>query len=228
VAADGCCLLVHSERPEYQCAVLRAGCDVQHFQDKFATVHVLPSAADQIGQLEKLGYVESSGFSYMMFRGSVESWKTLLELGIEKAATPAQAADFTHVQAAAFIGPELYAQWYPWLHSWNLKNYRSEDQGLYVGYIEGKAVGTCMSLIHDGVAGLYAVGTLAEYRKLGIAGALMKQAVLDAHSRGCEAVTLQVVTGSYAESFYEKLGFKTEFKVRIYKRGLCSKKSCRH
>jgi hypothetical protein len=41
--------------------------------------------------------------------------------------------------------------------------------------------------------------------------------VSDARRDGADVITLQVVSGSYAESFYNKLGFRASFTTRIYR-----------
>ncbi|HEY9792350.1 MAG TPA: GNAT family N-acetyltransferase [Candidatus Obscuribacterales bacterium] len=219
VVRNRCCLAVKSERPEYQCAMLRAGCNVEHAKDESATIHVLPSALDQIPALEQLGYNHASGFSYMAFGADTSSWTVPSNVHVKKAATPADIEDFSRIQGLAFAGEEHFAEWHPFLHKWNSRNADKPEHRFYVGYVDGDAVGTCLALMHDRIVGLYAVGTLVNHRKKGIATVLMKQAVDDALADGCEIVTLQVVTDSYAESFYKKLGFNTEFQVRIFKRG---------
>jgi GNAT superfamily N-acetyltransferase len=45
----------------------------------------------------------------------------------------------------------------------------------------------------------------------------MKHAISEAKKLGCQTITLQVSSGSYAEQFYKKLGFQTEFQVDILK-----------
>jgi ribosomal protein S18 acetylase RimI-like enzyme len=85
----------------------------------------------------------------------------------------------------------------------------------YIAYLDHKPAGVCLFVLTDGVAGIYAVATLPEFRKKGVATTLMKRGIHDAREKGCQTITLQVSTGSYAESLYRKLGFDVRFIARI-------------
>ena len=126
---------------------------------------------------------------------------------------------FSHVQTASFLdSAEAYEAWHAFLSAANQRNLTSENQTFYIGYLDGKPVGVCLPVLSDDVAGIYAVATLAEYRKKGVSTTIMKQAITDARKAGYQTVALQVAANSYAQSFYEGLGFGLQYTVRIFNR----------
>lgn len=69
-----------------------------------------------------------------------------------------------------------------------------------------------LTLVTTGVyAGIYAVATLPEFRRLGAAAALNRVAVKTAHERGCHHVYLQTVEGELAETVFRQLGYAPLF-----------------
>jgi hypothetical protein len=47
---------------------------------------------------------------------------------------------------------------------------------------------------------------------------LLAHVVREGRAQGAETVTLQALTGSYAQSLYEKLGFETAFVSKIFEK----------
>ena len=82
-------------------------------------------------------------------------------------------------------------------------------------------VGVALMVFTAEHAGIYAVATLPTERKHGASSALMARAIADAKAeRGFppSRVCLQVMAGSYAEGFYERLGFKPRFQLEVFAR----------
>ena len=88
-----------------------------------------------------------------------------------------------------------------------------------VAEADGAVVGTVMGG-YDGHRGwVYAVAVLPEYRRRGIASALIRQLETDLSEKGCLKVNLQVrASNAGVISLYEKLGFLVEERVSMGKR----------
>jgi len=71
---------------------------------------------------------------------------------------------------------------------------------------EGAAVAGSWSFLHESDCGIYAVGTLPEWRRRGLARALMEHVLADAQRRGARTATLQ--STRIAQPLYESLGFE--------------------
>ncbi len=84
----------------------------------------------------------------------------------------------------------------------------------YISILNGKPV-SCASVFYArGVAGIYAVSTLPEARRLGIGSAITLRALLDARERGYRVGVLQ--SSDMGFGVYRRLGFQTCFKIKVY------------
>lgn len=87
-------------------------------------------------------------------------------------------------------------------------NHLLEDPafGMYASWMEGHLVGTALSFTHDGVSGLYLIGTDVRFRRRGIGGAVTAFAARDCFSRGIEQIVLHAT--KEGAPLYKKLGFR--------------------
>lgn len=84
----------------------------------------------------------------------------------------------------------------------------------YLGYWNGKPVGTSVLALHAGVAGIFAVSTLPAARGHGIGTALTVAPLVDARKAGYRVGTLQASDMGYP--IYRKLGFKDVCQYKLY------------
>ncbi len=90
------------------------------------------------------------------------------------------------------------------------------DGGLrgYVGYVDGRAVVTSALIESDGVAGVYNVATLPEYRKRGLGEAMTWHAVREGLMRGCVIGSLQA--SEMGRPVYARMGFRDIARYETY------------
>ena len=86
----------------------------------------------------------------------------------------------------------------------------SPEVRLYLGRIDGEAVGTSMMFLSSGVAGLYQVEVSPEHRRRGIGTALTLAPMEDARQHGYRIAVLQA--SRMGEPVYRKIGFKSYFR----------------
>jgi ribosomal protein S18 acetylase RimI-like enzyme len=86
----------------------------------------------------------------------------------------------------------------------------------FVGYVNGKPVGTSFLFSLMKTGGIFTVGTLKEYRKRGIGTALTVHAVMESVKEGNDLHTLQTAKGGNAERLYKKVGFEVDHIVSWY------------
>lgn len=81
----------------------------------------------------------------------------------------------------------------------------------YIGYLNNHPTTYGCIFIKDSVAGLYAIGSIPEYRKKGLAKALSLYMVERSKQMGAGDIFLLTETNSINEAIYTKMGFKTKF-----------------
>jgi GNAT superfamily N-acetyltransferase len=75
----------------------------------------------------------------------------------------------------------------------------------YLAYVGGEVAGCATLLLHDGIAGVWNVGTLRPFRRQGLASALLARALEDAANDGCPDSVL--VASPMGRPLYEELGY---------------------
>ncbi len=81
----------------------------------------------------------------------------------------------------------------------------------YLALFEGKPVGTGSLLAADGIAGLYNLGVVPEYRKRGLGRILALRRISDAICSGTKVLFFQTEAEGLVEEMYSRLGFRREF-----------------
>jgi ribosomal protein S18 acetylase RimI-like enzyme len=76
----------------------------------------------------------------------------------------------------------------------------------FVGYVDGRPVATSQLLVHQGVAGIYYVGTLEPHRRRGFGEAMTARAVREGSAAGCSVASLQA--SPMGLPIYERMGFR--------------------
>lgn len=98
---------------------------------------------------------------------------------------------------------------------WSVYGFDAESRWQhYIAMLNGRPVSWASVFYATGVAGVYAVGTLAEARRQGIGSAITLRALLDARERGYRGGMLQSSEMGY--NVYRRLGFETRFKIKVY------------
>lgn len=202
-----------SASDEFCCTLLESGGALSSLPAQERAARTFPWTGDVALALGGLGFEPAGCVRYMTLgpdRVVPPASTTGIELRLAR--SPDELAGFSGVQSRSFLDPgERLEPLYEFLHAANLKNLNHPAQTFYVGCFEGRPVAVTLLLIDQGVAGIYAVATLPEFRRRGFSRRLLARAVSDARRLGCETVTLQVHRGSEAERLYLNLGFSVEF-----------------
>jgi GNAT superfamily N-acetyltransferase len=212
-------VFVESEKSGFTYAILGKGSKLSEIPERFKTLQRLPESGISEQDLFQAGFLDQSGLSYMVLGDAPPDWKTSKLLRVEVVDSVGAMETFSEVQTWGFDATEEgYREWHPWLRQANLRNLDNSEQRFYIGRLGDAAVGVTLTVCTSGIAGIYAVATLPSFRKQGVSATLMKQAIADARARGCRTITLQVKQDSYAEGFYQRLGFERVFSTRFFRK----------
>jgi ribosomal protein S18 acetylase RimI-like enzyme len=141
--------------------------------------------------------------------------KTSLPKGfiITRATTGNSLEDWRDVFAAAFDMPLSGGQ--AWVDATVQAGGANAPWRPYVGYFEGKPVATSILFNGAGVAGIYGVGTLPEWRHKGFGAAITLKSLLDARRQGYRFAVLFATRLGYP--MYQRLGFReVACKIGVY------------
>jgi GNAT superfamily N-acetyltransferase len=219
VGRAGESFLIDSERPEFTYAILGRDVKPGALPQGYSTLQRLPWSGVSADELAGAGFRDVDGVSYMVLGSGASAGETAPTVRIEVVDSAAALDVFSEVQARGFNeSEESFRHWHPWLRQANHRNLRNPDQRFYIGHVDGVAAGATLVVHTPGVAGIYAVATLARFRKMGVSTSLLRAAISDARARGARTFTLQTKLDSYAESFYRRLGFERVFEARLFRR----------
>ena len=137
---------------------------------------------------------------------------------IERVDSDASARAFANVQLSAFLErSDTTRDW--WKRCFvdrALINFRDPAQNFLMIKRGGRAASVMLTVATGDVTGLYAVATRPEWQGQGLSSQLLS------HVAGQvvpgRRLVLQAVSGSAAEQFYRKRGFRTRFRVSIWRR----------
>jgi GNAT superfamily N-acetyltransferase len=76
----------------------------------------------------------------------------------------------------------------------------------YIARVDGRAAASVVSQDHDGDCSIWWVATVPEARGRGLTSGLMRRALADGRTRGCEVSTLQAT--KLGRPVYERLGYR--------------------
>jgi GNAT superfamily N-acetyltransferase len=85
---------------------------------------------------------------------------------------------------------------------------------VYLARLHGIPAGSVMLVLKAGVAGIYGLGTLPEYRGRLVGTGLMMRAILDAAGQGFRTAVLQCPPGGVR--LYRRLGFESYVRVDVF------------
>jgi len=209
--------IVESGKDDFTFAIANSETDIVALSSSFKKVYASEKDTKIISDLNDKGFKRAFGLTFMHLQNLFPSWTINDSVIVKKVENEKEMEAFSKVQCRGFSeSEEEYDEWYSFLKDANFKNIQNPNQFFYVGYIEGKPVGVALSVKTPPLIGIYAVATLQQNRKQGISTTIMRHAVVNAVKEKSEAVILQVVSASYAHSFYKKLGFKDSFELEVF------------
>ena len=211
---------VESERPEFTFAVVSGlNVDTETFE-RFSTIYLMSGVEVD---LPARGYLAASSVTFMSSTSDPSQWPTGPQMNIWRASDVTSMAAFSDTQAKGFLEtPEAHSVWFPFLEAANRRNLEDPKQFFCIGSLDGEFAGTTLVIDEDGTFGLYAVATPPQHRKKGIATHVMRESLrISGHQAG-QPIVLQVVSDSYAERLYQKLGFREDARALVFRRASIS------
>ncbi len=167
--------------------------------------------------LRRLGMMPVTG-RWLLMRYAEECAPSLPECGVEVRPVvrgTAEAREWVEVVMSDELEPETEAKWRAVAE---LEAAYPACQ-LYLAYLDGRAVGACDLFVAQGWGRVESVVVRPEYRRRGVASALVGKVVADSKAMGQEVTYLYTEGGGAGEQVYLRLGFET-WGVNVMRRHL--------
>ena len=169
-------------------------------------------------KLEKHGWQQTDSMIHMVLKKGREKWQVNPAINITRIRNESQLEEFCQTQSRGFNGEHIADDpMYPAMLASCRKNLQSSNHHFYLASLKNKPAGAIVLFFHDGGLGIYSVTTVEKFRRHGVSTTLMNKALEEAKKEKSTFITLQTMAGTYAESFYEKLGFIPVFESKVYK-----------
>ena len=200
---------------------------IHHFASRGAAPRVLvnPLARppDWPDRLLRAGFVETDDREVFLTLPTAATIPTVPAVTVIPADTPDLLDQTVAVQMAGFgAPPEAVPDAQRRAHEGVTNPAGGWPHRSYLATLDDKPAGGATARFGPALdlTGVYGVATLPEARRRGVATALLARVLADAHAAGHELVFLAAQPGSYADSYYRRLGFVPRFEQRTFERPL--------
>jgi len=123
-----------------------------------------------------------------------------------------QFKDYWELNASAYVSlgfpPEVFG-FYD-----RREDFLADNAAGFIGYLDGEPVSAAMTLVHDGVAGIYWVGTVEKARGVGLGWATTAAASNAGLDLGAELASLQA--SHMGEPIYARMGYQTLYPYCLF------------
>lgn len=171
------------------------------YQAEYSLVFNVPQPHEMISfWLADRRYAERVSSPIYFLRGLPRPENPNRDVEIVRVSLEQQSTLLETLYSTFFIGPEV--------GRWMVRPEHADDPTIrhYLAYLDGEVSGCGTLLLDNGIAGVWNVATVRQYRKLGIASALLMNMLVDAAHAGCPD---SVLTASpMGRSLYEQMGYQ--------------------
>ncbi len=181
-------------------------------RNRLPCVYLTPAVqpASFADRLADHGFVEFEREAWMFANpaGNIAPATAAAELTVEQVSSDTTLAAFTRVYRNAFPGPEV-EQYVRAVADGRRQGSPLVDTSLFLACCRGEPAGILSLYCLGRYAGIYDVATAEQFRRQGIARALLRHAALHARRQGCDCVFLQTVAGEAGERAFARAGYET-------------------
>jgi hypothetical protein len=172
----------------------------------------VPEDRDLSAAVEAAGLQQAYEMPEMVLTQRVEERPPPAGVELRQVASAADAEDYWRVATSAYasIGfpPEIFA------HYEAHDGLTAANAAAFLARLDGRPVGIAMTIVSQGVAGIYWVGSTSEVRGRGLGWTVTATAVNAGFDLGAEIASLQA--SPMGESLYRSMGFETVFDYGLF------------
>lgn len=202
-----------SDQTDFNFSTPEEDCKLSDIKKNIDLLLLHPWAGVSLKEMFGLGLKIKNVVSYMVLNEPQYLLKNnqKSEVFINSITTRQQVEQFSAIIAKAYFSNE-WKKWYPWLLKANLENISCKNQNFYTATKDNKLIGTAILYQTPSITGIYAVATLPDYQRQGVALNLMKYVISEELLKRPEnKVYLFVNKDTAGEKMYKHLGFVPYF-----------------
>ncbi len=142
-----------------------------------------------------------------------ETWPTSTGVSVARAENAASLTRWAEVVQSVYQTGEVFAGFLARAFTDEVGNPHAAARH-YLAWVDGQVIACATLFLGAGVAGIYRVATLAQWRGQGIGGAVVLSALREGSAAGYRFATLR--SSEMAHHLYQQLGFRDEFNAASY------------
>lgn len=170
-----------------------------------------PQDRDLAAAVEAAGLQCVHSMPEMVLRAPVEAPPLSPGAELRRLSRPEEAEDYWHIAAASYtsIGfpPEVFGFYT------DGAGLLADNVAAFIAYLDGTPVSIAMTIVTDGVAGIYWVGSLEQARGKGLGRATTTAATNAGFDLGADIASLQA--SPMGEPIYAAMGYETIYEYRL-------------
>jgi GNAT superfamily N-acetyltransferase len=167
---------------------------------EYSIVFTEAGHSPRISWLAERHYAERYSSPIYALSGLPRSHYSHREARIERACAEQQQELLQVMYGVFFIGPEIGRRIV------SPEHFADPTIRHYLAYVGREAAACATIMLHDGLAGVWNVGTLRPFRRQGLAAAILMRALVEAAADGCPDSVL--VASPMGRSLYEEMGYQ--------------------
>jgi ribosomal protein S18 acetylase RimI-like enzyme len=208
--------IFHGEIPFFKNAYVFDAEAIRHVPADFE-IHIPRHLGLDADFLRKKNWHYKMAMKYALLSKTDINWRSNPDIKVQEITDRSLLPAFSEILSKGFGNKSIEDDpFHPLISKSSERNFDQSHHRFYMAFLDDAPIAALLAFYHEGLVGLYSIATIEEYRGRGASTTLMKKAVEDAFRSGMDGITLQTMVGSYAEGFYEKLGFEEVLTCDMY------------
>ena len=193
-------------------AIPGPGSSIQALIARYPSFLLRPDSLKYEPELKEMGFRPTAALHFMFMPVGAGLLPESNPVKVMRVADEHAMEMFQEVQTTGFRDD---ATWHRQRHSpengLNNRDLNRNSQAFYLAFMGDEPAGVSQAVIDNKVAGIYGVTTLPAFRRQGVGAAMLSCIRSEAQEKHLGYLTVQTVHGSYAEFYFQRLGFKSGF-----------------
>jgi ribosomal protein S18 acetylase RimI-like enzyme len=203
---------IEGEQDAYTFAIPGPGSSIKALIARYPSFLLLPDRLKYEPELKEMGFHPTAAFHFMYMPAGAGLLPERNQAKVVRVADEQTMEMFHEVQTTGFRDDATWhRQWHSPDNDLNKRELTGNPQAFYLALMGDEPAGVSQAVFDNKGAGIYGVTTLPAFRRQGVGTAMVSCIRREVQEKHLEYLTMQTVHGSYAEFYFQRLGFKSGF-----------------